>query len=306
MFYNRRFPMTTRYHEIFCRTALNRVQHMGFRWSLNPYQGCFHSCHYCFARAHAKLADRDPGQGFSSDVSVKVNVADVLRKELSSRSWRRETVAFGTATDPYQPAEGRYRLTRECLKAFHDFSTPIGLITKGTMVIRDRDVLVELARRAKVTVTFSIPTVDEEVWRRSEPGTPPPRQRLRALHSLVSVGLDAGVGMAPVLPGISDSAEQLRATVAAAAEAGATFVWANMVYLKPGTKEHFFSFLEREFPHLLERYHRLFPGAYAPRPEKEALQATVEALKRDHGLGDRRSYRIEPPPEPAQLSLLSI
>jgi len=154
----------TEYFEIVAKSALNRVQHMGFKWSLNPYQGCFHSCVYCFARAHAKLADRDPGEGFSARVGVKVNLPELLRRELSRRSWKRETVAFGTATDPYQPIEGTYRLTRRCLEEFRDFKTPVGLITKGTMVIRDIDVLVELSRRAKTTVCFSIPTVDEAVW----------------------------------------------------------------------------------------------------------------------------------------------
>jgi len=291
------------YFEIVAKSALNRVQHMGFNWSLNPYQGCFHSCVYCFARAHAKLADRDPGAGFSARVGVKVNLPELLRGELSGRSWRRETVAFGTATDPYQPIEGTYKLTRRCLEAFRDFRTPIGLITKGTMVLRDIDVLVELSRRAKTTVCFSVPTVDERVWAKTEPGTPPPRKRLRVLKALVEAGIEAGVGMAPVLPGLSDSPQQLEATVAAAAEAGACFVWANIVYLKPGTKEHFMEFLGREYPHLLPRYRELFPGAYAPAAAKGPVTATVAELKRRHGVADRRNFRAQPPPEPVQLDL---
>src|SRR5919201_3226881 len=202
----------TEYFEIVAQSALNRVQHMAFNWSLNPYQGCFHSCVYCFARAHAKLADRDPGAGFSARVGVKVNVAELLREELARRSWKREMVAFGTATDPYQPIEGTYRITRRCLEAFRDYRTPIGLITKGTMVIRDIDVLVELSKRAKATVTFSIPTIDEGVWARTEPGTPPPSKRLKVLRALVDAGVEAGVGMAPILPGLSDRPEQLEAT----------------------------------------------------------------------------------------------
>jgi DNA repair photolyase len=293
----------TEYFEIVAKSALNRVQHMGFNWSLNPYQGCFHSCVYCFARAHAKLADRDPGAGFSSRVGVKANLPDVLRQELSRRGWKRETVAFGTATDPYQPIEGTYRLTRRCLEAFRDFKTPVGLITKGTMVIRDIDVLVELSRRAKTTVCFSIPTVDERVWAGTEPGTPPPRQRLKVLRALVDAGIEAGVGMAPVLPGLSDSPRQLEATVAAAAEAGACFLWANIVYLKPGTKEHFMEFLGRDYPQLQARYRDLFPGAYAPTDVKAPVVATVGALKRQYGIADRRTLRAEPPPEPVQLGL---
>ena len=304
MFYPWKDLARTEYFEIVAKSALNRVQQMGFGWSLNPYQGCYHSCVYCFARAHAKLADRDPGAGFSARVGVKVNVADLLRHELSSRRWKREKVAFGTATDPYQPIEGSYRLTRRCLQAFRDYRTPIGLITKGTMVIRDLDVLVELSQRAGTTVCFSVPTVDEAVWAKTEPGTPPPRQRLRVMKALVEAGIEAGVGMAPVLPGLSDSPAQLEATVAEAAEAGACFVWANIVYLKPGTKEHFLAFLEREYPHLVPRYRNLFPGAYAPAAARAPVINAVARLKGRYRVGDRRVWRAEPPEAPLQLPLL--
>jgi DNA repair photolyase len=296
----------TTYYDIQCKTALNRVQHMGFAWSLNPYQGCFHSCHYCFARAHAKLADRDPGEGFSARVGVKVNVADVLRSELASPRWRRETVAFGTATDPYQPVEGQRCLTRRCLETLRDYRTPIGLITKGTMVLRDLDVLVDLSRRAHTTVCLSVPTVDEAVWRATEPGTPHPRQRLRVLRRLVDAGIEAGVAMAPLLPGLSDKPQQMANTVAAAAEAGACFLFASVAYLKPGTKEHFFAFLEREYPHLVGRYKHQYRGAYAPAPLKASLQRQVLVLKQRWQLRDRRAWRAEPPPEPEQLPLLEV
>ena len=295
----------TEYFEIVAKSALNRVQHMGFNWSLNPYQGCFHSCVYCFARAHAKLADRDPGAGFSARVGVKVNAPLLLRHELSRPSWKREMVAFGTATDPYQPIEGTYRITRGCLEAFRDYRTPIGLITKGTMVIRDVDVLVELSKRAKATVTFSVPTVDEEVWARTEPGTPPPRKRLKVLKALVDAGIEAGVGMAPILPGLSDRPDQLEATVCAAAEAGACYVWANVVYLKPGTKEHFMEFLGKTYPQLVPSYKTMFPGggAYLSTSIKTPIIEKVSDLKRDHGVGDRRAWRAEPPADPVQLAL---
>jgi DNA repair photolyase len=294
----------TEYFEINTKSALNRVQHMSFNWSLNPYQGCFHSCVYCFARAHAKLADRDPGAGFSARVGVKVNIAERLREELARRSWKREMVAFGTATDPYQPIEGSYRLTRRCLEALRDARTPAGLITKGTMVIRDIDVLVQLSQRAKTTVTFSIPTVDEEVWSRTEPGTPPPRKRLKVLKALVDAGIEAGVGMAPILPGLSDAPAQLEATVAAAAEAGACYVWSNIVYLKPGTREHFMEFLHNEYPQLVHRYEELFPKAYAPNAVKQPIAKAVAELRTRHGVADHRRSRAEPPPEPVQLALV--
>jgi DNA repair photolyase len=303
LFYHGNPMPRTEYFEIVAKSALNRVQHMGFNWSLNPYQGCYHSCVYCFARAHAKLADRDPGTGFSARVGVKVNLPELLRRELSSRSWKRETVAFGTATDPYQPIEGTYKLTRRCLEGFRDFRTPVGLITKGTMVIRDIDVLLGLSRRAKTTVCFSVPTLDEAIWAKTEPGTPPPRKRLKVMKALVDAGIEAGVGMAPILPGLSDSPRQLEATVAAAAEAGACFVWANIVYLKPGTKEHFMEFLGREYPQLLPRYRDLFPGAYAPNAAKAPVTAAVATFKRRHGVADRRAWRAEAPPEPIQLDL---
>ncbi|HEY0492345.1 MAG TPA: radical SAM protein [Candidatus Dormibacteraeota bacterium] len=297
----------TEYFEIVAKSALNRVSHMGFDWSLNPYQGCYHSCVYCFARAHAKLADRDPGAGFSARVGVKVNVAELLRRELSSPRWKRGKVAFGTATDPYQPIEGSKRLTRQCLMAFRDYRTPVGLITKGTLVLRDIDVLVELSQRAGTTVCFSVPTVDQAVWSRTEPGTPPPIKRLRVMKQLVEAGIEAGVGMAPVLPGLSDAPAQLEATVAAAAEAGACFVWTNVVYLKPGTKEHFFTFLEREYPHLLRRYRELFPGAYAPAAVKAPVTEAVARLRHQYRVADRRAWRAQPAEldEPAvQLPLL--
>lgn len=300
------FPMARpKYHEVLARSALNRVTGMGFHWSLNPYQGCVHACVYCFARAHAKLADRDPGEGFSADIGVKVNVAEVLRHELSRPSWRHEQVAFGTATDPYQPIEGRYRLTRRCLEALRDHWTPVGLITKGTMVVRDADVLAELSARAETRVCFSVPTVDEQVWRVSEPGTPPPRQRLRALKILAASGINAGVGMAPILPGISDSPAQLEATVAAAADAGAAFLWGNLVYLKPGTREHFFQFLDREYPHLRPQYDRLYPGPYAPASVKTAVHNRVNRLGQERGMGTRPRPATVELIRPTQLDLLA-
>ncbi len=218
---------------------------------------------------------------------------------------RREGVAIGAATDPYQPAEGRYRLTRSCLEALSAARNPFAIITRGPLIVRDVDVLAEASRRADVSVTFSVPTLDLEVWRRTEPGTAPPRQRLRALTRLVDAGVRASVGLAPILPGISDRPEQLADVVRAARDAGACGVWANVLYLKPGTREHFLECLARDWPELLPEYETLYNRrAYLPRPETEPVRQTVRALAREHGIRDRRRIRLKPPPEPEQLNLL--
>ena len=296
--------MRVEYREEVCRSALNRVKGMPFEWSLNPYTGCAHRCTFCYVRTFEQRADRPSDDRYGRSIRVKVNVADVLARELGRRSWRRETVAIGAATDPYQPAEGRYRLTRACIEVLGRFATPFSLITRGPMIVRDVDVLQEAARRAEVSVTFSVPTVDHEVWRKTEPGTAPPRQRLRALKELVDAGVKAGVGMAPILPGLSDRPEQLAEVVQAAREAGATGVWANLLYLAPGTKEHFLEALARDWPEQLEHYEELYArGAYLPRAEVEPVRLQVRELARHHGVRDRRSTRLAPPPEPEQLSL---
>ena len=296
--------MRAEYREEECRSALNRVRGMPFSWSLNPYTGCVHRCTFCYVRAFERRADRPSDDRYGRSIRVKVNVAEVLARELGRRSWAREAVAVGAATDPYQPAEGRYRLTRACIEVLGRAATPIRLITRGPLIVRDVDVLQEASRRADVHVTFSVPTLDQEVWRRTEPGTAPPRQRLRALSELVEAGVRAGVGMAPILPGLSDRPEQLAEVVKAARAAGATGIWANLLYLAPGTKEHFLEALARDWPEQLEHYEELYArGAYLPRGEVEPVRARVRELARAHGVRDRRRTRLAPPPEPQQLSL---
>src|ERR1700674_3155805 len=236
------------YLEVECKSALNPVKNMGFSWSLNPYTGCEHRCAFCYVRAFEQRADRPSDDRYGRTIRVKINVAAVLRGELSRKSWHKETVVIGAATDPYQPAEGRYRLTRQCLETLRDFSNPTAMITRGPMIVRDIDVLTDLARRADLHITFSIPTVDDEIWRRTEPGTAHPRQRLRAIEKLVAAGIDVGVGMAPILPGLSDRPDQLEAVVKAARAAGATGLWAGLLHLKDGTREHFMSVLARHWP----------------------------------------------------------
>ena len=299
--------MRAEYREEPCRSALNRVRGMPFAWSLNPYMGCVHRCTFCYVRAFEARADRPWDDRYGSSIRVKTNVAEVLRRELARASWRGEPVAVGAATDPYQPAEGRYRLTRGCIEAFAEAASPFSIITRGPLIVRDVDVLAEAARQADVSVTFSVPTLDPEIWRRTEPGTSPPRQRLRALSRLVEAGIDARVGMAPILPGLSDRAELLAEVVREARAAGATGIWANLLYLRPGTREHFLGALERDWPELLPAYERLYRrGAYLPRREADPVRQRVRSLARSHGVRDRRRMRLEPASQAEQLQIAAM
>src|SRR5688572_29071282 len=248
--------MRVMYREEPCRTALNRVKGMGFHWSLNPYMGCAHRCAFCYVRGFERRADRPSDERYGTNIRVKVNVVEVLRRELARRGWRRETVAIGAATDPYQPAEGRYRLTRGCVQALGAARTPIDLITRGPLIVRDVDVLADAARRAEVRVSVSIATLEASLSARLEPGVAPPRQRLRAIRVLTDAGIAAGVALAPVLPGLTDAPAELAAVLRAAREAGATHAWTNVLNLRAGTREHFLSVIEREWPEQLDRYRR--------------------------------------------------
>ena len=294
------------YLEVQCKSALNPVKGMMFNWSLNPYMGCEHRCAFCYVRGFELRADRPSDDRYGRAVRVKINVAAVLRSELSRRSWRKETVVIGAATDPYQPAEGRYKLTRQCLMAMRDFCNPAAMITRGPMIVRDIDVLAELARRANLHITFSIPTIDDEIWRRTEPGTAHPRQRLRAIEKLVTAGIDVGVGMAPILPGLTDRPDGIEAVIKAARAAGATGLWAGMLNLRPGTKEHFMSVLGKHWPELVPRYEQAYGSrAYLPPALGEPAMKTVKRLRSLYEVSDRRRVILKPPPEPEQLSLLN-
>jgi len=299
--------MRVEYREEPCRSALNRVRGMPFEWSLNPYMGCAHRCTFCYVRAFELRADRPSDERYGRSIRVKTNVAQVLARELARASWKREAIAIGAATDPYQPAEGRYRLTRACLEVLAEAANPFSLITRGPMILRDLDVLQQAASRADVSISFSIPTLDDDVWRTTEPGTARPRQRLRALKELVDAGIRTGVGMAPLLPGLSDRPEQLAKVVKAAREAGATGVWANLLYLKPGTREHFLEALARDWPDQLEHYEQLYATkAYLPASETQPVQALVRKLAREHGIRDRRANALPPPDRPARAEQLSL
>ena len=276
------------YQEIRCRSALNSVKGMPFNWTLNPYRGCTHGCHYCFARRYQTQLELGADDEFTSVIFVKVNFVQVLRTELDHPRWTRENVAFGTATDPYQPIEGRYKLSRGTLEALVAGRTPVSIVTKGPMVIRDIDVLQELGKVAGATVCISVPCVDEVVWRTLEPGTAHPLQRLRAVRALVDAGIEAGVLINPLVPGFSTAPAKIEATVKAVADHGARFVGSNTMFLEGGTRDHFMRFLQQEFPAMVEQYDRLYASKYLPKDYREQVQKTVGLLKTRYGLAQRR------------------
>jgi DNA repair photolyase len=261
--------------------------------------GCAHQCTFCYVRAFERIADRPSDSRYGASIRVKTNLVGVLRRELGRRSWLREEVAIGTATDPYQPAEGRFRLTRGAIAALGDARTPFYVITRGPMIVRDVDVLSAAAQRAKVGVTFSIPTLDQRIWRLTEPGTAPPEQRLRAVRTLVDAGIDASVGMAPILPGLSDDPGLMADVVRAARAAGATSIWTNVLHLKPGTREHFLENLARDWPELLPKYRALYAGrAYVANDVIAPVRRRVAALAAQYEIADRRIDPVVPGPDP--------
>jgi DNA repair photolyase len=296
----------TIHREIECKSALNRVVGMPFRWSLNPYTGCAHRCAFCYVRAFERRADRPSDERYGTDIRVKTNFVTVLRGELARRTWAREPVAIGAATDPYQPVESRYRLTRGAIEALAAFRTPFDIITRGPMIVRDLDVLAHAATRVAVRVHVSVMTLDETIAARLEPGAAPPRQRLAAVKALVAAGIDAGVAVAPILPGLTDGEDGLAALVGAAREAGATRVWGRDLYLAPGTREHFLAALARGWPTLARRYEALYArGAYLAKADGEELRARVKRQARVQGIADRRDPEARAPVEcaPVQLAL---
>ena len=279
-------PQVT-FEEIKCKSALNRVKvpampHL--RWSLNPYRGCQHACVYCFARGNHEYLGYNSGGDFNQRVIVKVNLVEVLQRELRRPGWKREQVTIGTACDPYQQSELKYGLTRGALQAFRDAASPCSLITKSPNVLRDLTVLRELSDVAECTVLFSVATLREEIWRHIEPETAKPLRRLEAIARLTEAGVRCGVMLAPIIPGLTDDRENMESVMQAAREHGAAFVGDNVLYLKPGTKEWFMPFLRETYPHLLPQYERFYRGAYAPRRYTEEVSAAVQELRERWGL----------------------
>ena len=250
------------------KSIINRVPGgaLPFDWTINPYRGCSHACVYCFARPTHTYLDMNAGRDFETKIVVKVNAPDVLRRELAAKRWKGEHIAMGTGTDPYQRAEGRYKLMRGIMEALIDHRNPFSILTKGTLILRDLDLLLRAAEVAPVSAAFSIGTLDERVWRETEPGTPHPRCADRSGPNADRRGASRpGVLMAPILPGISDRPDQLREVVGAAIDAGATHVSPIMLHLRPGVREEFLPWLEEEHPDLVERYLQMYRQPYGPK-----------------------------------------
>jgi len=262
-----------------CRSALNPVKGMPFKWTLNPYRGCTHGCHYCYARRYHAQFELGADDEFASVILVKTNLVEVLRRELRRPSWAGELVAIGTATDCYQPIEGSYKLTRGALEVLCEFRNPTSIVTKGPMIVRDADVLVDLSARTDCSVCVSVPCVDEDVWRTLEPGTAHPMQRLRAVRELVDAGIYAGVLMSPIVPGFSSRPALLERTMKAAVDHGARFIGSNVMHLEGGTRDHFMRWLEEERPELVDGYRQLYISKYANKAYREEVAKVMSGLR---------------------------
>ena len=278
------------YQEIRCRSALNRCKGMPFmKWTLNPYRGCTHGCHYCFARKYQSQLELNTGDDFASVIFVKTNFVEVLRRELDKPAWTKENIGFGTATDPYQPIEGTYKISRGVLQVLRDAATPVGIVTKGPMIVRDIDVLKDLSKVASCRVHMSVPTVDEDAWDKLEPGVAHPLQRLKAVRQLVDAGIDCGVLMAPIVPGFSTQPAKIEATIKAIADSGATSIGAMVMHMDGGTRDHFMAILQREYPELVPMYESLYAARYVKKDYEKRVQEVVSLMRQRYGVPPSRS-----------------
>jgi DNA repair photolyase len=289
--------MGINFHEVRARSALNHVQggRFGFDWTINPYRGCTHACVFCFARSTHTYLDMNAGRDFEREIVVKVNVPELVRGELKRKSWKRELVALGTNTDPYQWVESRYRMMPEILAALEEAETPVSVLTKSPLVMRDIEIFERMAKHLPVSVNLSVPTLDEDAWRATEPHTPSPSARLDAVAELRRRGIDSGVLIAPLMPGINDSPEQVKPIIDRAREAKASFLGGVALHLRAEVKDVFFAWLETKRPDLLPRYENLYRGRSYMRPEQR--KQTTRAL-RGWGRSSRRATEgREAPPQ---------
>jgi DNA repair photolyase len=271
--------LETRFYEVRARSVLNKVpdrSQMPFRWTVNPYRGCSHACVFCFARPTHKYLDFNAGRDFEKEIVVKVNAPEALRAELGRPSWKREHVALGTNTDPYQWVEGRYRLMEGIWEAMRDAANPCSVLTKSPLLLRDLPLMLEIAERASFSACLSIPTLEEKAWRATEPHTPSPRARLEAVAELNRAGIPTGVLIAPLMPGINDSPQQVEELLDRVTAAGAKSIGGIALHLRGEVRQVFMDWLRAQRPDLVPRYERLYRrGAYAPREERARLSKMV-------------------------------
>ncbi|MER7998330.1 MULTISPECIES: Rv2578c family radical SAM protein [unclassified Streptomyces] len=293
------------FHEIRARSIINRVpgaSRMPFEWTVNPYRGCSHACVYCFARKTHSYLDLDTGLGFDSQIVVKVNAPELVRRQLASPRWQGAHIAMGTNVDCYQRAEGRYRLMPGIIAALRERANPFSILTKGTLILRDLESLREAAAVTDVGVSVSVGFVDEDLWRTVEPGTPSPRRRLDVVRAMADSGIGCGVLMAPVVPFLGDDPAQLRETVREIAAAGAGSVTPLVLHLRPGAREWFMTWLAEHHPRLVTRYERMYAGgAYAPTWYQRRVTRQVHEFAAEFGIGPAgrgAARRITAPPEP--------
>jgi len=300
--------MGINFHEVRARSALNRVpgRRYGFGWTINPYRGCTHACVFCFARSTHTYLDFDAGRDFEREIVVKVNVPELLRAELRRPGWRRELVALGTNTDPYQWVESRYRMMPEILDALEEASTPVSVLTKSPLVMRDVDRFERMAKKLPVSVNLSVPTLDERAWRETEPHTPSPGARLEAVAELRRRGIDSGVLIAPLMPGINDTPEQVQPIVDRAREARATFLGGMALHLRDEVREVFFGWLQERRPDLLPRYEELYSRgrAYMRPEERKRTTRAVHGWGRGRGRKKQQVRRANPPEDGAPQASL--
>ncbi|MEO6858832.1 MAG: radical SAM protein [Solirubrobacteraceae bacterium] len=294
--------ISTNFYEVRAKSILNRVpeaSQMPFRWTINPYRGCTHACGYCFARPTHKYLDFNAGRDFEREIVVKVNAPERLRVELARPSWKGEHIALGTNTDPYQWVEGRYKLMRGIWEAMIDARNSGSVLTKSPLLLRDLDLFKELAARADFSAALSIPTLDEKAWRATEPHTPNPKARLEALAELTGAGIRTGVLVAPLMPGINDSPEQVAQILELATEAGADYITGIALHLRGEVRQLFMDWLAERRSDLVDRYRDLYRrGAYAPAAERRRLARLVKGP--DVGPWERSGRTISAP-SPAKV-----
>lgn len=294
--------------EVEAKRLLNEVKgapsHLPFRWTVNPYRGCSHQCSYCFARGTHTYLGLNPGQDFDQRIVVKANAVERLKAELHPSRWRGELIAMGTNTDPYQRCEGKYRLTRGIIGVLLEAGNPFSILTKSTLILRDVDLLGAAARRGLVRVSISIGTVDDDVWRATEPGTPAPSRRLRAVEQLNAAGIPTGVLIAPILPGVSDAPEQLAAVAKAVVDAGAVSIGHVVLHLRsPETRQVYLERTAASHPEVAAWTERAYTSGSAPKAVRARIAADLRAAV-EAGGGHLGAMETPPPPVPIDLDAI--